>query len=807
MRTKAIIQISARVFFLASLLAALLLTLYGPQSHADGVGKDGKALGSSADEKPPTPEEAVARFTENITAKANAGQVPTYVGRNEKLQHMHEILIKKGAKSVIIIGDRGAGKTHFVEHLAGQLDGKTIYSLSISTLWAGTQYRGVVEERVKALIQYFKSHRDAILLIDEAVSVVQDGKEDIRNELLPPMARGEITAVLITTEQEFNEKLEKDQALIDRTEVLRFETPTEKDVYTMLRSRKASLSEHYGIGIMDSALRETAKLTIRFFMSNSPMRKALNILEGTLAREKISRTLGNYDNAYMLNEVQETELEIKSLEDDLSRHPHDEELRSQIKEAQEKLGALKERLDEAKGKDRVHKIQEEITGLQRQAAAHRKAGDLQAEAIIQHSTIPALRAEAERLGLQSVEHAGDITPKHIQKYVAQSSGRRMTTVSGTEQERLELARKEAKSRVLFQDHAVDSIINFLETKAANVDKIGPTAILLDGANGVGKTQLTEILSMSVNGVEPIVIDGNQIQGGNAAWELYGSGVGHVDSDKGGKLDPIRGNAEAFVLVDEANLASKSFWEAMYQLLDKGYAKDNRGRIIDARRVTFIFTANFTQEYAANRHIWTNEQIAERFHMNAADLEGLGQNEKDQRVLERAMELKGVPPGMRDRFSAKVLFNSITLEQAVVIARLQLVEQRDYIYREHKVTVNFGESVAEAVAKIGYDPEFNVRPIGRTRKGFVSHLLAKVEGGLKKGDVLHVEFMPSDDGKGGKLVVSRNAVELNSKDVIFKTRTTPGATKAQAAGELGKEVKPGTMDDAVKRAVERSKARK
>jgi ATP-dependent Clp protease ATP-binding subunit ClpB len=364
-------------------------------------------------------------------------------------------------------------------------------------------------------------------------------------------------------------------------------------------------------------------------------------------------------------------------------------------------------------------------------------------------------------------------------------------------ERLDQIAAEANKRVLFQTEAIKLINERLRVRLSNVEKPRPIFIVMDGPNGVGKSELARVISTLQTGRLPLLIEGNKYEGQASSWQLLGSGKGFVDSMQGGDLESLRQNPNQVVLIDEGNLADSSFWKTLFQLASEGSVNDNRGRPIDGKNAIFLIAANFTQEYATYKNIWTDEQTEHRFQLPAGTLNGMSQAEKDARVLDRAMELRGVPPGMRDRMAGKVIFNAFDLPKTIAVARLQLAEQVTYIFQEHRVVVRFADNVAEAIAKAGFDMEFNVRPIDRARSNNISVLMADLSRQWKPGDTVDINFEPAPDGKGGRLVAKANGVDVpHVKDVIFKSLVDPKAAAARAAGEAGHPKDPTDLKEIV-----------
>jgi ATP-dependent Clp protease ATP-binding subunit ClpB len=781
------VRVFARVLFFSALFAALMLSSLVNQASAAGVDPKGQPLSSRAEDPAPTPEEAIKKFAVNITELAKSGKAEPFVGKEDRIIRVSEILARRGIRTMIFVGESGSGKTALIEQVAGRLDGKVFYTLNLQALTGGSAYRGSLEERLEALVSYLKAHPEAILFVDNLQALMHESKEDIRNALMGPIERGEISAIMNVNEDHYKEHVEPNADLSKIAEVERFDPMTLREVEDVLHSRKKLFEKHHGVLISESAIRMTAKLVFRFESSDTRARKALAILDSTAAREAIARKSGNYDKAFLKNEMASLNLRRESLEDEIIRRP---QLRDELETVRNELAALEVRLQEENIKEKIEKMQTELSQKLIEVKQLEAKGDLQKAAEMKYTVIQTLEKEIRNLKVEPLPHSADITDRHVIKYYALQNKINLSVVGGDQATRLKQLEKDANERVLFQRPAVASVIERLRVRASNIEAPRPLFLLWDGPNGVGKTALAELIAELETGREPIYVDGNKYQGANSAWQLLGAGKGHVDTMSGGDLDALRLHPNSVVLIDEGNLASADFWNLLYQLGSKGVMRDMRGRLIDVRNAIVIVAGNFTQNYATFKHIWTDAQIEQKYRLPPGSLNGLTPAEKDARVLDQMLQKSGMPPGMRDRISGMVTFDAFDLPKTIAVARLQLAQQKRHIFSEHRVTVEWGEKVAEAVAKAGFDVEFNVRPIDRARSNSVSVLLAELQPSWKAGDKVKIDFEPAQDGKGGNLVAKVNEVPVsNARPVVFKSSFDPAAAAARVLGEIGKPLDP------------------
>lgn len=761
-----------------------------------------------------TPEEAIERLTINVSALARDGKLEPFVGQEDKIFRIGTILNKSKMKSVILIGEGGTGKTELAKNTAFFLKDKTVRLLSLNTLYEGTKYRGDIEERIKPVIQYLISHPDDVVIIDEAADFGGEANAKFRDALLPHLADGTVTALLITTSDEFHQKLANDKPLVSRCEIETLDLPTEDLMLDIALANVPRMEEKHGMHYSTKAIKRAVKQVLRFFPSSSPNRVLINLLDRAGSHEKMVRELGSPEKMVLEGQLKRTQNLVQRLRDDLKKNHRDSELIALVREAVEKEGVIQKKLDETNSKDTVAKLQAELTQLKEQADAHFRKGEFTAQSEILYGNIPEIEKKVEALSREPIQHSGDLSEAHIDEMVAIVAKRPLDVVRGGIMKRLQKAEAEANRKVLFQKRAVTTVFEKLRVAASNVDSPEPNFILFDGANGVGKTRLVSIISELVNGEPPVIIEGNQYQNGGSAWRLFGPDPGIVDSQAGGELEPVRRNGEVIVMIDEGNLAHPDFWEAMMRIAE-GKAKDSRGRPIDARRTTFIVNANFTQDYSIYKRAFREgladdalppqklrEWVELKYGISLSRTAGLKQDELDKMVINHCMSRKGIAPGMRDRFTGMTLFDTFDVKKTVEVVRLELAEQRLHLYGEG-ILFEWGETVAEAIAKSGYDVEFNVRPIHKARRDSVSVLLSQIAEDFKRGDTVRVDFVPTADGKGGKLVPSINGVSMlaQAKDIEFKTSQdivahatalienaaqSREAHSAQAAGELGSD---------------------
>ncbi|HEP1475824.1 TPA: ATP-dependent Clp protease ATP-binding subunit [Streptococcus pyogenes] len=498
----------------------------------------------------PKADSVLTQLGTNLTQEARQGHLDPVIGRNKEIQDTAEILARRTKNNPVLVGDAGVGKTAVIEGLAqaivngdvpAAIKNKEIVSIDISSLEAGTQYRGSFEETIQNLIQEVKEAGNIILFFDEIHQIVgagatssDSGSKGLADILKPALSRGELTLIGATTQDEYRNTILKNAALARRFNEVKVNAPSAEDTFHILMGIRNLYEQHHHITLPDNVLKAAVDYSIQYIPQRSLPDKAIDLLDMTAAHLA----------------AQHPVTDLKTLETEIAKQKESQE-KAVAKEDFEKALAAKTRIET----------------LQKQIEQHNQSQNVTA-------TVNDIAESVERL-----------------------TGIPVSNMGTNDLERLKGISSRLKSHVIGQDEAVAAVARAIRRNRAGFDDgnrpIG--SFLFVGPTGVGKTELAKQLALDLFGSKDAIIrlDMSEYNDRTAVSKLIGTTAGYVgyDDNNNTLTERVRRNPYAIVLLDEIEKADPQIITLLLQVLDDGRLTDGQGNTINFKNTVIIATSN------------------------------------------------------------------------------------------------------------------------------------------------------------------------------------------------------------------------
>ena len=688
-------------------------------------------------ENPEGSFKSLEKFGVDLTARAREGKLDPVIGRDSEIRRVVQVLSRRTKNNPVLIGEPGVGKTAVVEGLAQRivegdvpesLRGKTLISLDLSSMVAGSKYRGEFEERLKSVLDEIReSNGNVITFIDELHTVVGaggtgEGSMDAGNMLKPMLARGELRMVGATTLDEYRERIEKDPALERRFQQVFVGEPSVEDTITILRGLKDKYEAHHKVTISDSALVAAASLSDRYINNRQLPDKAIDLIDEAASRLRMELDSSPVELDVLRRQVDRLKMEELALKgsDDPGSLAQLASVREHLAARTEEMNELSARWEREKsGLNEVGELKAKLEDLRMQADRAQREGDLSRASKILYGDIPELKKKLVELehgeGAESRADneeqkplvADKVGPDDIAGVVSSWTGIPAGRLLSSETQKLLDMEDIIGKRLIGQRKAVAEVSDAVRRSRAGIaDPNRPTgSFLFLGPTGVGKTELAKSLAEFLFDDERAMvrIDMSEYGEKHSVSRLVGAPPGYVGYEEGGQLtEQVRRRPYTVILLDEIEKAHPDVFDILLQVLDDGRLTDGQGRTVDFRNTIVILTSNLGAHFLQD--------------------ESLDDSAKREAVMNAVRA--AFKPEFVNRLDDIVMFDSLSREELRRIVGLQVASLAARL-KDRRITLEVSDAAEDLLAERGFDPAYGARPLKRLVQKEIGDALARL----------------------------------------------------------------------------------
>ncbi|MFW6264572.1 MAG: ATP-dependent Clp protease ATP-binding subunit, partial [Bacillota bacterium] len=665
-----------------------IIDLLGGQNNIENTGTENSSETTNLDE-----------YSRDLTAMAREGNLDPVIGRNKEIERVIQVLSRRTKNNPVLIGEPGVGKTAIVEGLAERIESenvpeillnKRVVALDLSSIVAGSKYRGEFEKRLKAVMNDIIKNGNIILFIDELHTLVgagaAEGAIDASNILKPALARGELQAIGATTLDEYRKHIEKDAALERRFQSVLVEETTPAETIEILKGLRDAYEAHHKVAITDEAIKAAVDMSHRYITERFLPDKAIDLIDEAASRVRLSSNTRPPELKDLNKELEELQKEkeaaVKNQEFEKAA-----EIRDREKETSKKLEDLKDNWKQNKGRS--------------------------------ESTV----------GSEDIAHI-----------VSSWTGIPVTKLEEAETKKLLRLEDELHKRVIGQDEAIDAVSQAVRRARAGLkDPKRPIgSFIFLGPTGVGKTELARTLAEAMFDDEDamIRIDMSEYMEKHSVSRMVGSPPGYIGHEEGGQLtEPVRRRPYSVILFDEIEKAHPDVFNILLQILEDGTLTDTHGRKVDFKNTVVIMTSNVGANFI-------EKEVTLGFKTEFND-----EKEYDNMKGKVMTELRRTfRPEFLNRLDEIIVFHALNKEHIKEIVDLMLDDLRKRL-KENDINIKLSENAKTLLVEDGFDSQFGARPLRRSIQRLVENPISEkiLEGSVNKGEIIKVEE------KDGKLV--------------------------------------------------------
>ncbi|MDR1616924.1 MAG: ATP-dependent Clp protease ATP-binding subunit [Syntrophomonadaceae bacterium] len=615
-------------------------------------------------------------FSRDLTIDATEGKLDPVIGREKEIERVIQVLSRRTKNNPVLIGDPGVGKTAIVEGLAQRiienqvpeiLSRKRVVALDLSSMIAGTKYRGEFEERLTKIINEIRASRDVIIFIDELHTIVgagaAEGAIDAANILKPSLARGEFQCVGATTLDEYRKHIERDAALERRFQPIVVDEPTIEESIAILKGLRDRYEAHHGVKISDEATEEAVRLSNRYITDRFLPDKAIDLIDEASSKVRLA-------NYILPPELKEKEARLKDL----------------IKEKEEAIMA-QEYESAAAMRDEEQHLKDEIENDRKEWINERSL----------------------KIGI--------VGPEEIAAIVSSWTGVPVSQLTTEESQRLINLENILHKRVIGQDEAIKAVSTAIRRARSGLKnpKRPVGSFIFLGPTGVGKTELARALAEAMFGNEDSIIrlDMSEYMEKHAVSRMIGSPPGYVGYEEGGQLtEKVRRRPYSVILLDEIEKAHPDVFNILLQVLEDGRLTDGQGRTVDFRNTVLIMTSNVGAESIRN-----SKKVG---FTNVQDADSSYQEMKEQVMEKLKLTFR---PEFINRVDEMIVFQSLNEEELKQVISLLMEELKQRIV-ENGFALEVSDKAVDFIMSKGYDPKFGARPLKRAIQKWIEDAIAE-----------------------------------------------------------------------------------